>query len=71
MNMSMSMNMSMNNNVFNLASFIVTANEDASSIMTIGVCGLFILSLIFIVAHYVSEAYVNDNEDCNELENVI
>lgn len=67
----MSMNMSMNSNLFNLASFIVTANEDTSSIITVGVCGLFLLSLIFIVAHYVSKAYVNDNEDCNELENMI
>lgn len=61
----------MNSNVFNLVSFIVTANEDTSSIMTIGVCGLFLLSLIFIMAHYASEIWVNGNEDCNELENVI
>lgn len=53
----MSMNMSMNSNVFNLISFIVTANEDTKSIITIGVCCLFILSLIFIAVHW-----VNDNE---------
>ncbi len=63
--------MSMNSNVFNLASFIVTANEDVSSLITLGFCGLFLLSLVFIIVHYASNVWVNGNEDCNELENII
>lgn len=61
----------MNSSVFNLIFFIITANEDASAVITIGVCSLFILSLIFIMAHYASELWNNDGKICNELENII